>query len=215
MNISSGELFQLTDYGVDQGVLHPHFNPSGDKVVFSHLYSDAGWTGSWQIRLADFFLDGGVPKLDNVTDIKPGAEVDEHTIFYETHDFSADGSKILFTSDIRLGAMGLSEIYTYDLTTEELVRLTNSWECMDEHANFSPDGEKIMWMSKMQRQWSLYKTDLFLMDKDGGNKTMFVQSPGGVIADNDWSPDGTRIAFVNLNNYHNTEHDIYLVELAG
>ena len=63
--------------------------------------------------------------------------------------------------------MALSEIYTYDLNTKELVRMTHSWECMDEHANFSPDGEKIIWMSKMQQQWAPYKTDLFIMDKDG------------------------------------------------
>ncbi|MBD3351524.1 MAG: hypothetical protein GF364_08560 [Candidatus Lokiarchaeota archaeon] len=215
MNLSSSEIFQLTDYDIDQGVLHPHFNPTGDKIVFSHLYSDKGWTGSWQIHVADFYIDEGVPKLDNITSLKPGAEEGEDTIFYETHDFSADGSKILFTSDFKIGAMGLSEIYTYDLYTEELVQLTNSWECMDEHANFSPDGEKIVWMSKMQQQWSPYKTDLFLMDKDGNNKTLLVKSPGGVIADNDWSPDGTKIAFTNLNNYQNTEHDIYLVTLKG
>lgn len=214
MNINTEEIFQLTDLGINEGVLHPQFDPSGTKICYSHLYSSEGWTGSWQIRVADFIVENGKPKLTNTTSYKPGASEGENTIFYETHDFSKDGNKILFTSDVDTGAMGLSEIYTFDLITEELVKLTQSWECHDEHANYSPDHQKIIWISKMQQQWVLYRTDLFIMDEDGSNKQMLVKSPGGIIADNDWSPDGTKIAFTNL-HADDMIHEIYLVTLKG
>lgn len=215
MNLNTSELYQLTDYGENEGVLHPHFSPDGTKICFSHLYSGEGWTGSWQIRIADFSIDGGTPSLENVKSIKPGAQEGEHTIFYETHDFSEDGETLLFTSDIDTGAMGLSEIYTYAMDSEKLVRLTHSWECHDEHANYSPDKKKIIWISKMQQQWALYRTDLLIMDADGDNKQMMVTSPGGIIADNDWAPSGDRIAFMNINFNQATNHDIYLVTLKG
>lgn len=215
MNLNTEKIFQLTNLGKDEGVLHPHFDPTGSKICYSHLYSGEGWTGSWQINVADFSVENKTPSLTNIENYKPGAEEGEDRIFYETHDFSADGKTILFTSDVDTGAMGLSEIYTFDLESKELARLTNSWECHDEHANFSPNYEKIIWISTMQQQWALFKTDLLIMDSDGDNKKILVNSPSGIIADNDWSPDGTNIAFMNIDNNQDTNHDIYLVTLKG
>lgn len=111
--------------------------------------------------------------------------------------------------------MGLSEIYTYNLNTDQLTRLTRSWECHDEHANYCPDHKKIIWISKVQQQWVLFKTDLLIMDNDGSNKKVLVKSPGGIVADNDWSPDRTKVAFMNINNNQDYNHDIYLVSLKG
>ncbi len=198
MNISSAELFQITEYADKLGALHPHFDKSGARLTWTHLYSEAGITGSWKIMLADFSVVDNVPTLSNIVSLKPGADLDDNKIFYETHGFSPDGSKLIFTSDITTGAMGLSEIFTYDLNTEELVQLTQSIDCHDEHAMYSPDGKKISWISNMQAQFRWGHTDLFIMDSDGNNQKLLVESPNQVIADNSWCPDGSKLAFYDL-----------------
>jgi Tol biopolymer transport system component len=212
MNLITGSLYQLTDYGTDEGVLHPHFDASGTKLVYSHLYSGEGITGSWQIKLAEFNITNGVPKLSNITSLKPGAEVGENKIFYETHGFSPDGSKLIFTSDVITGAMAFAEIYTYEISNSSLVQLTQSPEWHDEHAIYNPNGTKISWISNMLCQFRPRRADLFLMDADGTNKVRLVTSPQGIIADNAWSPDGKRLVFVDL--LLNT-HNIYMVTLKG
>jgi Tol biopolymer transport system component len=188
------------------GVLHPHFSHSGDKIVWSERIGTGGaFGGKWALKVANFRVDGGTPRLEDVRTYTPGTKKG----LYESHGFSPDGRKLLFTAVPERGsnAMGL-DIFTFDLKTKELTNLTDSPEDWDEHAHYTPSGKKIIWMSTRgiglpAKAWEL-RSDYWIMNADGSDKqrlTYFNDStseervPGGAVAaDFGMSADGRRIA---------------------
>ena len=196
MDKNRQHFYQMTDIGTDGGVLHPHFSHDGKKM----LWAERIGKDDWVIHVADFTVQDSQPRLENITAYQPGQQHD----FYETHGFSADGSKILFSGNLQKGQpMWGLDIYEMDLQTQKLTPLTNTTYAWDEHAHYSPDGSKILWMSSKDREVNQLKTDFWIMDVDGSNKQQltFFNTPGHshyrgesiVAADNSWSHDGKRI----------------------
>jgi len=201
-----------------QGTIHPQFSHSGGKLLWAERVGGQGtpWPGGlpgpwgeWVLKVADFDTSSGAPKLLGTVSYQPGSQHD----FYESHGFSPDDSKILFSGNLEADqpVTGL-DIYELDLRTQELKRLTHTPGDWDEHAHYSPDGRKIAWMSSagmvvdwppllIGREWRPYiKTELWLMDSDGSNKVRLTAynetEPDGrhcVVSDSEWDPNGTDI----------------------
>ncbi len=143
--------------------------------------------------------------------------------FFETHGFSADDSKILFSATPD-GYYSNLDIYSYDLITKELKQLTGPDSEWDEHAQYSPDGKKIVWMSSkgipQKIQQYKVKTDYWIMDSNGENKKRitFFNDPqdksyieGGVAAaDNAWTTDGKRILGYIIVREHQTDRNVLI-----
>ena len=147
--------YQLTNVDVTGGVLHPHFSPDGTQLVWAERIRGGEIdTGTWVLRIADF--DSFDKSLKNIETSTPG----EQPCFYESHGFSPDGTKILFSGNLKKGQplYGL-DIYELDLETHELTQLTDTFYQWDEHAHYSPDGEKIVWMSSRGYDMNPLKTE--------------------------------------------------------
>ncbi|MBU7046466.1 MAG: PD40 domain-containing protein, partial [Theionarchaea archaeon] len=185
--------YRLTNVDVTGGVLHPHFSPDGTQLVWAERIGGETDTGMWVLKIADFDLFD--KSLKNTKIFTPG----EHPCFYESHGFSPDGTKILFSGNLKKGQplYGL-DIYELDLETQKLTQLTDSFYQWDEHAHYSPDGQKIVWMSSQGYDMNPLKTDYWIMDSNGSNKTQltFFNVPGHphfmgmpiVAADFSWGP---------------------------
>tara|TARA_Y100000996_G_C22543571_1_gene650906 strand:+ start:600 stop:1916 length:1317 start_codon:yes stop_codon:yes gene_type:complete len=101
--------------------------------------------------------------------------------------FSPDSKKVVMSfSDPNTAN---SEIYSMDLNTRSLIRLTND-PGIDTSPSFSPNGDKIVFNS--DRGGS---PQLFIMDKDGKNIKR-ISKGKGVYGNPVWSPRGDLIAFV-------------------
>jgi len=187
-----------------QGVLHPHFSNNGKKLAWSQRIKNNNRAfGEWVIKIADFEMVADGPKLSNIRTLTFGTR----SSFYETHTFSPDDSKLLFTGN----QDGPLEIYELTLSTNQIKRLTFGRDNWEEHATYSPDGKKIIWMSSAGEKFTLkpfsLETDFWLMDSDGANKQQitFFNRKGSkdyfklkdddiaVAADNSWGPDGKRV----------------------
>ena len=184
------------------GVLHAHFSHDGRKLTWAQRTRDNGRKfGEWAIKIADFEMTDSGPTLSNIKHLQPG-----RSAWYETHNFSPDDRKLLFTGS----QDGPFEIYELDVQTHKVKRLTHS-SSWDEHALYSPDGKKIVWMSsegltfKSKPNLKL-ETEFWLMNKDGSGKERltyfhqkghphyFTSKSGFVVAaDSSWSPDGKRL----------------------
>ena len=158
--------WQLTDVAAGMAVLHPHFNPAGTRLVWSEKIAFAGaGAEQWVMKTGAFGWTGSQPVLTDVQALAPlGVDV-----FYETHAFSRDGRQLLFSAG-QVAESSL-DIYLLDLVTGELRNLTNSPTEYDEHAQFTPDGNYIVWASSrdiaIRRSYFVPYLDYWVMRADG------------------------------------------------
>lgn len=213
-----GNFCQLTHIDKNRSVLHPHFSHDGSKLLWSEKIGDGPI--DWAIMIADF-VETPTPHIEHVTPYQPLGNV-----WYETHDFSPDDSKILLTIGTEEGYKGF-DIWEMDIKTQDLTKLTDDPNCWDEHAHYSPDGTKIVWASSHgylydPNKWQKsLKTELWMMNSDGSNKERltYFNEPGhtecmgapAIAADSSWSPDGTKLVVaVGVGSRENTR--IVLIE---
>jgi hypothetical protein len=183
-----------------RGTLHAHFSADGKRLSWSEMQQQGGLKkghefGFWALMVADFDPSAEKPRLVGARAYTPGGKA-----FYENHGFSADASQLIFTSNFEAKKRIEAHIYTLDLKSEKLTRLT--FEAYNEHALFSPDGKQIAWMTDLGNKRG--GTDYWLMNADGSNKrrlTYFNQKGHPdfserkvIVADLSWRPDGTAFA---------------------
>jgi Tol biopolymer transport system component len=203
--------WQVTHVTDGHGVLHPQFSHDGTSLLWSEIVKpEMDRIGHWVIKLADFTIENGEPRITNVRAMQP-----ENLQLYEMHGFSPDGQKILFSGVKQGGYYYDMEIYIMDLTTENIIQLTDNDE-WDEHAHFTPDGKSIIWVSSegvpQPKGESLEdimatppKFEYWIMNIDGSNKCQlsgfndptaseYWDVPGGAgLGDFDFGPDGNTI----------------------
>lgn len=208
---------QLTKYPLARpirAVIHPQFSKNGKRLAWAErvLRGDS-FGGGWVIKVADF-VGGDSPCLKGTRTLKPG----EQDCFYETHDFSGDGKRLLFSGNLQKGQphTGL-DIYEMGMANGKTTRLTHTDTDWDEHAHYSPDGERIAWMSStgldidygpdkgQGTTWRRFlKTELWIMDADGSNAQQLthfnipgypenIKDARCIVSDSTWAPDGKSI----------------------
>jgi Tol biopolymer transport system component len=191
-NPAGSQWYQLTQFTAPPGgnpgaygELGPQWSPDGTMVMFSETYEapdQANLQGYWHLYLANFAVDSatGVPSFSNVTDITlPG------DVFNEPQAFSPDGTQLVVQSYTPgVNAYGV-DLYAVNLVQGpnfgQYTDITNSPYSWDEHAEFSPDGQKIAYISSLPfpniipeygtLMWADYRTylhtEMFLMNSDG------------------------------------------------
>lgn len=217
MTSDGKEFYQLTDYPLKApyiGVIHPQFSHDGKKLLWAErVKRGQSFGGGWVLKVADFVTSGEAPSIKNIKTYDPGKQ----SCFYESHAFSKDDSKILFSGNLQPGqpSVGL-DLYELDLRTKKVKMLTDSFNDWDEHAHYSPDGKSIAWMSSTGididykndtsgHSWGKYlTTEFWVMNADGSGKQRltyfnepgYPEYKGGarcIVSDSSWSPDGKSI----------------------
>ncbi len=225
-------IMRITNVAEGMGVLHPHFSNDGTKLTWAERIANSDTpTGIWAIKVLNLSANKqGNLVLGTVETYQPLGPV-----LYETHAFTPDSRQVVFTA-FRMpdeAAESFMDIYTLDLATQELTPLTLSLNEWDEHAQFSPNGSRVLWMSSRDCGCNAYVpedlyTDFWVMNANGANKTRitFFNMPGhphyipeqrSVTADNDWSPDGTAAIIYIQKGEPNRPYDgsIALLTFAG
>jgi TolB protein len=202
-----------------------YFAPSGDRVVYSSTHHrdaacppppDRSRGYVWPLHPYDVFsvdADGTVRQLTDT----PGYDAEA--------TFSADGSKIVFTST----RDGDVELYSMDADGGNVRRLTFE-EGYDGGAFFSPDGTQIVYRAhhptdpaELEDYRTLLRNglvrpsqmDLWIMDADGGNRRR-ITSHGAADFAPYFHPDGKRIIFgSNLHNPEGRDFELYLIGTDG
>jgi Tol biopolymer transport system component len=227
MTSDGDSVWQLTDLDTTErtGVLHPHFSHDGSKLLWSENLD----ASQMALKIADFVVDSSGPHLDSITIYQPGSQ---HRL-YESHGFLPGDTIMLFTGSLQPGQHWTGmDIYTLNLNSLELRRLTSTWDDWDEHAQYSPNGDTIIWISSNGYPFnpdSFYKelrTELWMMNADSSDKVRltYFNKPGHpeytgvrtVVGDNSWSPEGSKIA-AKIQLCHSTdsvEYRIVMIELA-
>lgn len=198
---------RLTDFksgvrGTADGFTGPAFTPDGRRAVWSQIVDGNVLVytfGRWELILADYREENGVPTFSNHKNITPSG-----MHWNEPGGFHPDNKSLLFSGSTEKDARGMDQ-YILDITTSKLTNLTNSPTVWDEHGRFSPDGAKIIFMSahpyradpNSSKVLSI-RTDFMLMNEDGSDLIQlthfkepgYPESSDGIAASPEWSRDG-------------------------
>lgn len=204
------------------GALGPVLSRDGTHLLWSRLIQSATSTdkfGVWRLELADVNWSAGSVSLSNVRDITPPGGV-----FYEAHDFSADGTSVVFTADIGHPGTWNQNIWSMRIQDGALTNLTDNtyW---NEHAAVTPDGSKITYMSSEPYPWSFLKSDLLMMDASGGspaqithfNVSGYVESVPYqvVVVRSRWNADGSKLAVTLQRADTYPARELWILTFAG
>lgn len=196
------------------GVLHPHFSKDGNRVLWAQLYdglADIGGRGKWglwQLNVSDFVVQGGIPTLQNTISYMPGGIFGDFT-WCESHGWARHDSLVIFCMNAHGQHENHMDIYTFNVHTNELNRLTDAPRVWDEHAQLTADGKHLMWICSESYPFdttqaeATLRTDYWIMNLDGTNKkrVTFFNDPGHsdyqiydgeriICADASFSPSG-------------------------
>jgi Tol biopolymer transport system component len=218
---------RLTNYmatwSTTLGVMSAHFSADGKRLTWSKMIAPASGQSPWgtfRLMVADFVVGAdGTPSLQNTRDVTPSGD-----IFVEAHGLSPDGKSALFTSNTDPADPNNMDVWKVDLATRAATQLTNSpyW---DEHAAYSPSGQKIAYMAGELGVWYM-SADLMIMNADGSNKqrlTSFNRTgqPGNtsqltMVMHPTWNGAGTRMAVTEqLANGYPGKRRLWVLNFAG
>ncbi|HEC95255.1 MAG TPA: hypothetical protein ENI45_04745, partial [Thermoplasmatales archaeon] len=225
MSSDGNKFWQITDYPENWGAIKPVFSHDGTKVCWSEEYSMEkyprgsfwGWLnlllrpgeelGLWRIKVANISFEDNKPEIQDVKSIELPPELS----LLECEGFTPDDNGFICSiCDLteHNGKAFWGDIYIIDFKGNVVKKLTHTLFQHDENAEYSPGGDKIVWSHPpgfYREGYPGKKTELYLMDANGGNKTRltYFSDPnhpeydryGKHCTEITWSPDGKNIVF--------------------
>jgi Tol biopolymer transport system component len=162
------------------GLIGPQFSPDGSRIVYQ-----ARGLGS----VGDIFVVDVVSgQTTQVTHLEPVSS----DLYYMGPNFSPDGETVFFTlpvGDLFTRRWDLWSVPASGGTPRLVIRGAIG-------GRISPDGRTIVYFKREPTSLGLLG-DMWLADADGTNARRLGAVRGDVFSAR-WSPDGTRIAFVNM-----------------
>lgn len=177
MNRDGTDLVQLTKN--DALDFDPEWSPNGERIAFQSdrtLFSDI------------FVMNADGTRKINLTN---------DPAFDRNATFSPDGKKVAFDSDLEAGRRvdnpgGDFEIFSLRVDGKGLTQLTKN-RAEDFDADWSPDGEKIAFVSRRN-----FAPGIYTMNSDGTKEREVSRGgPVTVFQLPSWSPDGEKVAFAS------------------
>ncbi|HUF31241.1 MAG TPA: hypothetical protein VMM77_11380 [Gemmatimonadaceae bacterium] len=166
----------------DGTALSPQWHPGGTRLVFTDM-NDAGT----QIVEANL-VTGGLRELSATPrglNLTPVYTRDGRSVVY-AHARDAGADLVIASLEGRAPARRISSLELYDRSSP----------------SFSPDGRTLTFISPRSWQGTRMTPQLFTMNLDGSQEKQLTPSVKGVRSYRtgpDWSPDGTRVAYMQQN----------------
>lgn len=193
--LENGRIEKFSDIG---GIAR--FSGDGKKVLHSYR------GGTFAIR---DYATGNIERVIDIPDkYKPRAV-----------DWSPDGKKICFTADTMEDIRTFTNLFVYDIDTEEVKQLTfftgdTPWGVTN--PKWSPDGNKIAFeCPKYIEKGEIKPISIFIINVDGSglrDLLSFSSISGG--KDPSWSPDGKKIVFIS--HFDNEKYnDVFVINIDG
>ena len=136
-------------------------------------------------------------QLTDITDIMEGEPYESPMKPFggiESFAWTPDSKAVAYTSRKKTGMeyslSTNSDIYLYDLSTQETKNLTEGMMGYDTTPAFSPDGKYLAWGSMEREGYESDKNRLFIMNMETGEKQDLTSDFDYSTDELAWSPDG-------------------------
>ena len=190
VNADGTQLTRLTPENSEIYSADPAYSPDGTRIAFDGcigpIVNDACTNEGIFVMTADG------RNTEQVTFESPASRFQDNEV-----QWSPDGTHFVFQR-LRFSD-GLIAVYTVKVDGTDFHRLS-PWQLDGEHADWSPDGRLIVFESYGDGAPTGVSTNVFTVHPDGSHLTDVTRDEGGAVnATNPaWSPDGTKIVFVQL-----------------
>jgi tricorn protease len=193
-------VYFLADRGAHLN-LYRYDTASGDtKQLTDYQGADARWaSGDAKGRIV-FEVDGELhlydtqSNKDQALDITVPSDLvrtraEERSVKDKIEDYalSANGKRALFTAR--------GEVFSVPVKDGITLNLTHTPGAHEREAEWSHDGRRVVYVSDQSGEDAVW-----VRDADGGNARQLTSETFGRLYAPRWSPDGSRIAFVDSNN---------------
>lgn len=121
------------------------------------------------------------------------------------------GGVLAYTLGPAAGNMQIHEINLDGSDDRKLIDTTHGVN----HADWSPDGSRIVAVKYMDNNFTTWS--LFVFNADGSNPIRLTQQQGAADSEPAWSPDGTRVLFSRIQFITSTDYrsDLWMVNADG
>ena len=210
VNSDGTGLTQLTPgYGAStcqSGDEEPQWSPDGSKIVFSR--SQGGSQDIWVMN-----ANGTNPTRLTASGDGSCGGVGVGGTFSENPSWSADGTKIIFTSD-RSTTAGDEDLWIMNADGSGQTKLFGDGATQESEAFFSPDGRTIVFQVELSSGTGT-GGDLWLMNADGTNPRRLTTTASGSFDENaSWSRDGQKIAYTR-NAAQTCSDEVFIINRDG
>lgn len=113
--------------------------------------------------------------------------------------WSPDSKAVLYVCKKKFGndyaTSTNTDIYRYDLATAATVNLTEGMNGYDTHPIYSPDGQKLTWLSMKTDGYEADKVDIIVYDKQRSQRLNLTAHWDGTVNSFIWSKDNRKLYF--------------------
>lgn len=182
-HVDTGEELNLTNAASND--MYPNWTRDGLVIYMS---DQSGEPALWLTDPATGSMTELTANDDCVPDYHPNASWTEDRVAY------------------RADCSGNGDIWHLDIITGERINLTADTVATDRYPDWSPDGEKILFVSNRDGNEEIY-----VMHADGSNPINLSQHAANDVQGS-WSPDGRFIVFVSDRD---GQDDLWIMEADG
>ena len=180
----------------------PAWRSDGKRVAIA-MFTEANWS------YTTFILDLQTRQVENLTAKTPKDLVHASVVW------SPDGRWIGYTGYYEDSPENF-DVFKQNVGSGKVVNLTNSPKHHDSQPSWSPDGKKVVFSSRRDREETSDSEDfIYIMDVDGKNEVQLTDDYPASDSYPQWSPDGKKIAFLSYGRTGPYRIDLYLMDPDG
>ncbi|TDS12478.1 S9 family peptidase [Sphingobacterium paludis] len=113
--------------------------------------------------------------------------------------WTPDSKAVLYVSKKKFGkdyaVSTNTDIYRYELASKATTNLTEGMAGYDTHPVYSPDGQKLAWLSMKTDGYEADKTDIIVFDRKSSQRVNLTASWDGTVNSFIWSKDSRKLYF--------------------